>query len=62
MRNLQDKIWGLWAPDSTSAQIWGIKEKLLAQYGAGLDIVYDDAQFPVAGKGYQHIYFWNQTG
>jgi hypothetical protein len=61
MRNQDDSIWGLWRPDNTSAQIWNIKEKLLAQYGTSLDIVYDDAQFPLTGKGYQHIYFWNQT-
>jgi hypothetical protein len=62
MRNQNDSIWGLWRPDNTSAQIWNIKEKLINQYGTNLDIVYDDAQFPLAGKEYQHIYFWNQTG
>lgn len=61
MRNPQDRIWGLWAPDSTSGQIWGTTQKLVTQYGTGLDIVYDDAQFPLAGKGYQQIYYWNQT-
>ncbi len=61
MRTQQDKIWGLWAPDGTSAQIWSIKQKLLGQYGTGLDIVYDDAQFSVSGKGYEHVYYWNQT-
>ena len=61
MRTLQDKIWGVWAPDSTSVQIWNIKEKLLVQYGTSLDIVYDDAQFPIESKEYQHVYFWNQS-
>ena len=61
MRSQKDKIWGLWAPDETSAQIWSIKEKLLAQYGTGLDIVYDDSQFPLAGRGYHQVYYWNQT-
>jgi hypothetical protein len=61
MRSLQDKIWGIWAPDSASLQIWNDKEKLLAQYGTRLDIVYDDAQFPIEGKMYQHVYFWNQS-
>ena len=61
MRTPQEPIWGLWTPDAASAQIWSIKEKLLAQYGTGLDIVYDDAQFSIAGKGYQQVYFWNQT-
>jgi hypothetical protein len=61
MRTPQDPIWGLWAPDGTSARIWNITQKLLGQYGTGLDIVYDDAQFPVEGKGYQQVYYWNQT-
>jgi len=61
MRTLQDKIWGIWAPDFTSVQIWNTKEILLAQYGTRIDIVYDDAEFPVEGKMYQHVYFWNQS-
>ncbi len=61
MRSQQDKIWGIWAPDATSDQIWSIKEKLLAQYGTGIDIIYDDSQFPIQGKGYKQLYYWNQT-
>jgi hypothetical protein len=61
MRNQNDSIWGIWRPDNTSAQIWNTKEKLISQYGTNLDIAYDDAQFPLYSKGYQHIYFWNQT-
>jgi hypothetical protein len=60
MRGPLDPIWGIWAPDSTSAQIWDISRELLAQYGTRLDIVYDDPQFPIQGK-YQRIYLWNQT-
>jgi hypothetical protein len=60
MRGPQDPIWGVWAPDSTSAQIWNLSLTLLAQYGTGLDIVYDDPQFPTQGK-YQQIYLWNNT-
>jgi hypothetical protein len=61
MRNQNEPIWGLWAPDNTSAQIWNTKEKLLSQYGTNLDIVYDDAQFLISEKGYQQVYYWNQT-
>lgn len=61
MRNPNERIWGLWAPDGTSAQVWKTTQKLLGQYGTGLDIVYDDTQFPVTGKGYRQVYFWNQT-
>ena len=60
MRGPQDPIWGVWSPDSTSEQIWNQSRKLLSQYGTGLDMVYDDSQFPLQEK-YQQIYFWNQT-
>jgi hypothetical protein len=60
MRDPRDLIWGLWKPDATSAQIWNISQKLLAEYGSNLDIVFQDPQFPVEGK-YQQIYYWNQT-
>ncbi len=61
MRMPQEPVWGLWAPDNTSAQIWNITQNLLAQYRTGVDIIYEDAQFPVEGKGYQQVYYWNQT-
>jgi hypothetical protein len=61
MRTPQEPVWGLWAPDNTSGQIWNITQELLGQFGTGLDIVYEDAQFPVVGQGYQQIYYWNQT-
>jgi hypothetical protein len=61
MRNPNEPIWGLWTPDGTSAQIWNINQKLLTQYGTSLDIVYEDPQFPVTDKGYQQVYYWNQT-
>ncbi len=61
MRSRQDIIWGLWRPDATSEQIWNISRNLLAKYGSSLDIVYDDSLFPVQGKGYQQIYYWNET-
>ncbi len=60
MRRVADKIWGFWSSDSLSQPIWNSTEKLLAQYGLGLDIVYDDPAFPVMGN-YSKVYFWNQT-
>ena len=60
MRHPEDDIWGLWGPDEKSPQIWEFSRNLLAQYGLGLDIVYDDPAFPVAGK-YPQIYYWNHT-
>jgi hypothetical protein len=60
MRSAQDLIWGLWKPDSTSAQIWTISRKLLSEYGLNLDIVYQDPAYPVQGR-YKIVYYWNQT-
>jgi hypothetical protein len=59
MRHINDRIW-LWSADEHSPVVWDISQKLIEQYGINLDIVYDDAQFPVTGK-YSKIYYWNQT-
>ena len=60
MRSIDDKIWGMWGPDDKSPQVWAISRKLLSKYGLRLDIVYDDAAFPVAGK-YNQVYYWNDS-
>ena len=60
MRSTDDRIWGVWGPDDKSQIIWDISRKLLARYDLGLDIVYEDEQFPVTGR-YSQIYYWNQT-
>jgi hypothetical protein len=60
MRTPDDKIWGYWGPDEKSQQIWELCQELLDQYGLGLDIVYDDPDFPIADM-YQEIYYWNYT-
>jgi hypothetical protein len=61
MRYPDDRIWGYWGPDEKSKQIWEVYHDLLVQYGFGLDIVYDDQDFPIA-EMYQEIYYWNYTG
>lgn len=60
MRNLNDRLWGVWAPDERASLIWNISRKLLNQYNLGLDMVYEDTRFPVDGL-YANIYYWNQT-
>jgi hypothetical protein len=60
MRSLDDHIWGVWGPDEKSPIIWNVSRELLVRYGLGLDIVYDDSQFPVEGK-YPQVIWWNQT-
>jgi len=59
LRRAEDGIW-FWGPDENSSQIWEISRKLLSQYGLRLDMVYEDAAFPVAGK-YSRVYYWNET-
>ena len=60
MRHLDDRIWGYWGPDKRSQQIWDLCQDLLDRYGLGLDIVYDDPDFPIADM-YQKIIYWNYT-
>lgn len=61
MRQQDDRIWGVWGPDEKSPQIWNISRELLAKYDFRLDMVYDDANFPVDNL-YWRVYYWNQTG
>ena len=58
IRNMQDRIWGLWPPDDLSPQIWSKMNNLIAEHGLRLDIVYDDPQFSLKGK-YSKLYAWN---
>ena len=62
MRDPNDTIWGFWPPDSKTIQVATDISTLLSQYGVSLDIVYYDPQYPVGNVGYQHVYYWNQTG
>ncbi len=61
IRSPTDNIWGFWAADDKAPVIGDIMSKLLAQYGASLDIAYDDPAFPVTQIGYKTVYYWNQT-
>ncbi len=61
MRQPNDTIWGFWTSDYRTQQTATITSKLLVQYGARLDIVYDDATYPVTKIGYKSIYYWNST-
>ncbi len=59
MRRPNDRIW-YWSADGYSGQIWNTTRQLFAQYGLGLDIIYDDPDFPVQGN-YSRVVYWNQT-
>lgn len=62
MRRPDDVIWGFWGPDEKSPQVAAVTSKLLSQYGATLDIVYEDSEYPVAIGNYTQVYYWNWTG
>ena len=61
MRNPNDTIWGFWKSDNRTQSIAIDISELLAKYGPALDIVFDDAAYPVSNVPYQHVYYWNQT-
>ena len=61
LRAQPDTIWGFWQADEKAQAIASIMGKLLAQYGASLDIVYEDPAYPVSKAGYETVYYWNQT-
>ena len=60
MRTPEDKIWGLWPADNSSAIIWDKMNTLIGKYGFKLDIVYDDPKFSSSAK-YSTVHFWNST-
>jgi hypothetical protein len=62
LRRADDTIWGLWNADKLSGKIWNDTNKLIAQYGSQLDVVYDDPAFINAVKSrYDKLFFWNET-
>lgn len=61
MRYPDDNIWGFWPADEKAPVIGEGMSKLLAQYGASLDIVFEDPAFPVSKGGYKTVYRWSET-
>ncbi len=61
MRRPDDNIWGFYGTDEKTLPIATLMSKLLARYGTNMDIIYEDAAYPVANGGYQKIYYWNDT-
>jgi hypothetical protein len=60
MRNSDDNIWGIWAPDEKAPIIWANLNKLVSKYGLKIDVIYDDPRYGFKGKYYQ-VYSWNAT-
>ena len=61
-RRASDTIWGLWDADELSGKVWADVNKLIAQYGSRLDIVYGEPEFDSAIRNrYDKLFFWNET-
>src|SRR4030067_268339 len=58
LRRADDKIWGLFEPDTLSGKVWGDVNKLVDLYGFGWDGVYAEAGVVDAGQnGYEWLGF-----
>jgi hypothetical protein len=62
MRNPSDTIWGFWLTDNRTQQVGIVTWMCLSYYGAKLDIVYEEPDYPVSSINYQKVYYWNSTG
>jgi hypothetical protein len=60
-RGAADKVWGLWEADTQSALVWNQASSLVEQYGAKLDIVYEDNP-KLNSAGYSKLAFYNGSG
>jgi hypothetical protein len=58
-RGPEDRIWGLWGPDSATTSICTNLSVLLEQYGNSLDIVYPNGT--QTASGYQNVFYWNDS-
>jgi hypothetical protein len=58
-RGPQDKIWGLWEADSLSYNLSVSVNSLLQEYGAKLDIIYDDGLQQGNNYGYRALIRWD---
>ena len=60
MRSPEDKIWGIFKPDSETQAIVDLMEQVLEEHDLHVDIVYDDPDFLLPPE-YHNVYYWNQT-
>jgi hypothetical protein len=61
-RGPDDKIWGIFGPDSLSPVIWNATNSLIQKYGTRLDIVYETKtdNVPIT-LPYTKLIYWNGT-
>ena len=63
-RSIYDSIWGLFPSGSSpySAGVWSGTQTLLAKYGYGLNIVFDNPTvIQPTLKNYQKVYYYNES-
>lgn len=61
-RTTDDRIWGLFSNDTLSAKIYKDVQTLTNQYGAHLDILYDEPESTATLlSNYSQVFYWNQT-
>jgi hypothetical protein len=60
-RGPSDKIWGLWEADTLADQICTTLGSLMEEYGAKLDIIYDEGIETNNTYGYDKLFFWNSS-
>lgn len=60
-RGPNDKIWGLWQADNMSYELSRNVGTALEEFGAKLDVIYDDGIPLGSTLGYSSLIFWNGT-
>jgi hypothetical protein len=60
-RGPTDRIWGLWKADNLSEPICRTLGSFMEEYGARLDIIYDEELEPDNTYGYSKLLFWNSS-
>jgi hypothetical protein len=56
-----DKVWGIYAGDEKMHKIWGLLQTTLQEHGFEIDIVNEDARYPLLEQ-YQLVYTTNDLG
>ncbi|MDI9644558.1 MAG: hypothetical protein QFX35_05000 [Candidatus Verstraetearchaeota archaeon] len=55
-----DRIWGLWGPDSITAEMCDNVSLMLENYGTRLDLLYPGTVQALESLGYNEIFFWSE--
>ncbi|MGD6808932.1 MAG: hypothetical protein ACQCN3_04465 [Candidatus Bathyarchaeia archaeon] len=58
LRWREDIVWGVFKGDEASGVLWDLLQSALDSYGYALDVVFDDAVYPLS-KQYTNV-LWSQ--